>query len=105
MQGLNVRLAKALNRLMGRKGSVFADHYHSRIVRTPTELVNAIAYVLGNGRLHFGGAGGHDRFSSVALEPARRERVLAHPRTWLLRSGWRRARTRPLGSPQDPGKP
>ena len=95
MQGLNVRLAKALNRLMERRGRVFADHYHSRIVRTPAELVNAIAYVLGNHAHHFGGTGAPDRYSSAALDPARRERLLAHPRTWLLRTGWRRARTRP----------
>src|SRR6267378_2228486 len=31
MQGLGVRIAKTLNRLMARKGAVFADHYHARI--------------------------------------------------------------------------
>ena len=101
MQGLNVRLAKALNRMMRRHGRVFADHYHSRIMRTPGELVNAIAYVLGNHAHHFGagpaaaGQSPADRYSSAALDAARRERVLSHPRTWLLRTGWRRARTRP----------
>src|SRR4051812_7737948 len=96
MQGLNIRIAKALNRMMQRKGAVFADHFHSRVVKTPTELVNAIAYVLGNHAHHFRGATSSDRYSSAALDPARRERVLSHPRTWLLRTGWRRARTRPI---------
>jgi REP element-mobilizing transposase RayT len=95
MQGLCIRIAKALNRMMNRHGRVFADHYHSRILRTPTELVNAIAYVLGNHTHHSGSEPRVDRFSSAGLTPDRRERVLAHPRTWLLRSGWRRARTRP----------
>jgi putative transposase len=95
MQGLAIRLAKALNRMMRRRGRIFADHYHARIVRTPTELVAAIAYVLGNHAHHFGGAAGRDPFSSASLDVEQRERVLAHPRTWLLRSGWRRARTRP----------
>ena len=36
MQGLNIRMAKALNRVMQRRGSVFADRYHARILRTPT---------------------------------------------------------------------
>ena len=94
MQGLNIRIAKALNRMMRRRGRVFADHYHSRLLPTPTELVNAIAYVLGNHTHHYGNAG-VDPFSSAALTGVRRERVLAHPMTWLLRSGWRRARTRP----------
>ena len=95
MQGLSIRIAKALNRMMERKGRVFADHFHSRLVRTPTELVNAIGYVLGNHAHHFKGATSVDRYSSAGLDPQRRELVLAHPRTWLLRSGWRRARTRP----------
>jgi putative transposase len=94
MQGLNIRIAKALNRLMARKGRVFADHYHSRLLRTPTELVNAIAYVLGNAAHHYGGPG-PDRFSSRAYDPLHRQQVLSHPRAWLLRSGWRRARTVP----------
>ena len=97
MQGLCVRIAKALNRMMRRSGRVFADHFHSRIVRTPTELANAIAYVLGNHAHHFGGVGARDPFSSAALDGERRDRVLSHPRTWLLRAGWRRARTRPHG--------
>src|SRR3954470_23610610 len=45
MQGLCIRIAKALNRLMRKHGRVLADHYHSRLLSTPTELVNAIAYV------------------------------------------------------------
>ncbi len=97
MQGLCIRIAKALNRMMRDKGRVFSDHYHSRIVRTPTELVNAIAYVLGNHAHHFGRAATStpDPYSSASLDADRRERLLAHPRSWLLRTGWRRARTRP----------
>lgn len=95
MQGLCIRIAKALNRLMKSRGQVFADHYHARRLATPTELVNAIAYVLGNHRHHYGHAGLVDPFSSAALTGERRDRVLAHPSTWLLRTGWRRARTRP----------
>src|SRR5438309_2760945 len=70
MQGLAIRIAKALNRVMGRAGRVFADHYHSRTLPTPTELVRAIAYVLGNAAQHYGGKPGGDRFSS-ALPAAR----------------------------------
>ena len=71
MQGLNIRIAKALNRLMDRKGHVFADHYHSRLLRSPTELVNAIAYVLGNAAHHYGESG---RIRSPR-EPTRRHAV------------------------------
>ncbi|OLC17882.1 MAG: hypothetical protein AUG04_02595 [Deltaproteobacteria bacterium 13_1_20CM_2_69_21] len=95
MQGLGVRIARALNRLMGRQGSVFADHYHSRVLLTPTEVVNALAYVLGNRAHHFGGASSGDSFSSGAYGASTRRRVLAIPVGWLLRVGWRRARRAP----------
>src|SRR5438067_1431735 len=32
MRGLDVRLARALNKMMGRKGAVFADRYHARVL-------------------------------------------------------------------------
>jgi putative transposase len=89
MQGLNIRIAKALNRVMGRAGRVFADHYHSRLLATPTELVNAIAYVLRNAAHHYGSTSVADAYSSAASQSAE---ILCGPRTWLLKSGWRRAR-------------
>ena len=93
MQGLGVRVAKALNRVMGARGRVFADHYHARLLRTPTKLVNAIAYVLGNSAHHYGGESGGDPFSSADCD---RALLLGKPRSWLLRVGWRRAaRTTP----------
>jgi len=91
MQGLAVRIAKALNHIMRRRGSVFDDHYHSRLLRSPTELVSAIAYVVGNHEHHYGPSRGVDPYSSLACDPAR---VLAKPKTWLIRTGWRRARVR-----------
>lgn len=48
MQGLNIRMARALNRALSRNGSVFADHYHSQPLRTPTEVTRAVRYVLDN---------------------------------------------------------
>jgi putative transposase len=38
MQGLLIRLARALNRLAARKGRVFTDRYQARVLRTPAEL-------------------------------------------------------------------
>jgi REP element-mobilizing transposase RayT len=90
MQGLNIRIAKALNRLMKDSGRVFADHYHARLLVTPTDLVNAIAYVLGNFAHHHGGTPGQDPFSSSNCR-----HVLAEPAGWLLKVGWRRARRVP----------
>lgn len=86
MQGFGIRLAKALNALMRRAGGVFDDHYFARLLKTPTELVNAIRYVLRNHERHFG-LRGADPFSS-AVDPS----LLAEPQSWLLRDGWRLAR-------------
>jgi REP element-mobilizing transposase RayT len=95
MQGLCVRIAKALNRLMRRCGSFFADHYHSSLLESPTQLVSALAYVLGNYAHHFGGTPGRDPFSSGAYDASTHGRVLAAPLGWLLKVGWRRARCIP----------
>ena len=84
MQGLTIRIAKALNALMGRGGRVFDDHYFARLLRTPTELVRALRYVLGNAAHHFRAAG-TDAFSSAAL--TREAPELAAPVGWLLRRG------------------
>ena len=90
MQGLCIRIARALNRLMARKGHVFADHFHSRLLLSPTEVMRAIQYVLLNHRKHYGSTG-DDPYASTALSPAQRGEVLARPVTWLLRGGWRNA--------------
>lgn len=87
MQGLTIRIARALNALMARSGRVFDDHYFSRLLRTPTELVRAIRYLLGNAAHHFGSAG-TDPFGSGALPVE--TRLLAPPLGWLLRRGVRR---------------
>jgi REP element-mobilizing transposase RayT len=47
MQGFCIRLAKSLNRMMGRSGRVFSDHYDSRLLRTPAELARARRVVSG----------------------------------------------------------
>jgi REP element-mobilizing transposase RayT len=52
MQGLQVRLARRINRLLGRTGSLFASRYHARALRTPREVRNALRYVLLNARHH-----------------------------------------------------
>ena len=53
MQGLGVRIAKKLNQVMGRKGSVLADRYFAHVLRTPSEIRRAVDYVLRNYMSHF----------------------------------------------------
>lgn len=103
MQGLSIRLAKALNKLMGRKGKVFTDRFHSRVLRTGREIRNALAYVLCNARKH-GFARNVPRswvdpFSSAPRFAGWKRRVMAGREppaptagasSWMLRLGWRR---------------
>ena len=48
MQDLAIRMAKGLNRVMQRSGPVFRERYHAHMLRSPTEVARAVAYVLGN---------------------------------------------------------
>ena len=100
LQGLAVRIARSLNRLWRRTGSVFADRYHDHVLRTPREVWAALRYVLCNARKHRGWTSRTrpDPCSSGVwfdgwrgLPPAELEEApTARPRTWLLRRGWRR---------------
>jgi putative transposase len=81
MQGLNIRIAKALNRVLRRSGRVFDDHYHSHLLKTPREVLHAIRYVLQNALHHFG-VEGRDYFSSQGVDS---RDTLCEPRSWLLK--------------------
>ena len=52
IQGLSIRLALAVNRQLERKGRLFADRYHARVLRTPREVRFALRYVLLNVHKH-----------------------------------------------------
>ena len=112
MQGLAIRVAKAVNRRLRRHGTVFGDRYHAHVLRTPREARSALRYVLSNVRKHGRGAshlpeGFIDGCSSAAwfdgwnrpLElcfggartPPRAAPPVIAPRTWLLCVGWLRA--------------
>ena len=93
MQGLAVRMARRLNRMMQRRGEVFADRYHAHHLRSPTEVARAVAYVLGNFFIHAARRGlalarGVDPFCSAVGDMA----LTVVPETWLLRVGWTRGR-------------
>ena len=106
MQGWAVRVARGLNKKLGREGRVFADRYHVEIITTPRQCRSTLCYVLQNARRHgerldpaFNGI---DPFSSAwwfdgwneeewreGLAPPE-ARTVADPETWLLRVGWRK---------------
>src|SRR3954463_4654232 len=52
LKGLGVRMARALNRVMKRQGRVIGDRYHAHIMRTPSEVKRARAYLSANAQHH-----------------------------------------------------
>jgi putative transposase len=99
MEGLCVRIARALNRLWSRTGAVFADRFHCHVLKTPREVRNALRYVLQNAahhKLYFAGidpCSSGEWFEGWKPSPGARSRTaspLPRARTWLLASGWRR---------------
>jgi len=95
MQGLLVRVAKALNAEWGRRGRVFRDRYHARILEAPRDVRNALIYVLQNARKHGAKLLGIDPFSSGPWfegwhdRIARADRPIARASSWVLKVGWR----------------
>jgi hypothetical protein len=98
IQGLAIRVAKALNKALRRRGRVWADRFHARRLSTPREVRNALLYVLSNWRKHIRGATGQDARSSAlwfdgwstAIVRVAENAPVVRSRTWLARIGWRR---------------
>jgi REP element-mobilizing transposase RayT len=102
VQGLNVRIARGINKLRKKAGTVFRDRYHSRVLKTPREVTNALKYVLLNGAKHIAQSGrrvargwldprssapSFDGWTEKRSTSPRRE--LPRARSWLLARGWR----------------
>jgi REP element-mobilizing transposase RayT len=114
VRGLCIRIARSANQLLGRRGRFFEGRWHGRALTSPRAVRNALVYVLSNFRKHGHAASNaidafssgpyfreflelpgiapctqHPRLIPRALAPPREAPVVA-PRTWLLRSGWKR---------------
>ena len=100
MQGLKIRIAKGLNKLWERRGSIFADRYHACILTSPKRVRNAILYVLKNAWHHGERVrAALDRFASgwcfdgwletVHVRGAEDVAIpVSKPCSWLLSIGW-----------------
>jgi REP element-mobilizing transposase RayT len=124
MQGLAVRLARAINKVLGRTGKLFKERYHARVLRKPLDVRNVIRYVLLNARHHAAERGETlsrywvDPFSSAPwfdgwkhpikndadwlTRLRRKSRPTATARSWLLTTGWRKHGL--LGFDEVPGR-
>ena len=105
MKALGSRLGRAVNRVFRRRGQVIEERYHLRILETPLEVRNALAYVLTNASKHARKLGLRAKhrvdpassgrwFDGWASRKRRSKEPcpIAQPRSWLLRTGWRRHR-------------
>ena len=111
MKSLGARFARCVNRVYERTGRVLATRFHHVVKRTPTEVRNALAYVLLNARKHyrerrgrkppavldgassglwFDGWKGRSPPRPGKYADAHRRCEVASARTWLLETGWRR---------------
>jgi REP element-mobilizing transposase RayT len=106
LQGLSSRIAKRLNGLFRRRGSLWRERYHARVLHTPREVRHALVYVVHNGKHHPITPRGSiprdalDPCSSALYFDGWREPVprpppdepppVARPATWLRTTGWRR---------------
>jgi hypothetical protein len=112
VRGLCISIAKRVNKLVRRRGRLFADRWHGRALSTPRAVRHALVYVLANFRKHERGRRNRaaDPYSSAPYFgefaeyqgrlPMEVERRLvprewrdegppvARARTWLLREGW-----------------
>ncbi len=114
MRSVVIRIALAVNALVGRRGPLWADRWYGRALTSPRAVRNALVYVLANFRKHartklppgvdayssssrFDGWRGHGRGSELprAGPPFHgalaRHVVVVEAKTWLARVGWRRA--------------
>jgi REP element-mobilizing transposase RayT len=102
MAGVAIRLARAVNRVLRRRGAIWSCRYHARALTTPREVRNAIVYVIFNLRKHVPGSRGWDACSSARwldgwatplTGPPLQEPEnppVCRPETWLARTGWKR---------------
>ena len=107
MKSISTRIARAVNRVFGRKGPVLLGRYHVRVMGTPREVRNGLRYVLLNARKHWAErnrgkarAPRLDEGSSMRWfdgwkrtpweDPLPDVPEVARARYWITTRGWRR---------------
>ena len=111
MQSFQISAARQLNKRLARRGRVFDDRYHLVVIRSPRQMRNVLAYLLGNWRRHradrgfapgwlidpyasgFAFAGWKELRQGMPLWPASVTPswlIVKPPASWMLRSGWER---------------
>jgi hypothetical protein len=98
LKSLSGRITRRANRLLDRRGTLWADRPHVRPIKSPREMRTLLVYVLANHRKHDPRATGLDPAASGFWFDGWREPIprppgpspVAAPHTWLASVGWRR---------------
>jgi REP element-mobilizing transposase RayT len=109
MQAFGISAARHINAALGRRGGVFSDRYFPRVLKTPTQVRNCLAYVLNNWKKHGESVASLrrpwpvDPYSTASVFDGWKEidgcrlvvpsgydgPLVWWPKTWLLGEGWR----------------
>jgi REP element-mobilizing transposase RayT len=109
MLRIKVRMARRLNKALGRSGPVFGDRYHIEVLGSPRQVHHALTYALNNHRKHVWQRWGRE-IPATWVDPyssgpwfdgwdmlpdyfwfnAPGPNPTEPPRSWLLRTGWMR---------------
>lgn len=117
MKSLSIRLAKGINNIHGTIGKIFKDRYFLHVLKTPTEVKEALIYVFKNTAKRVKSKNLFDPFSSILIfnekkvllrteiiddsvlpkekvEWFKQElvRILGPPTSFLLTEGWKRSK-------------
>jgi hypothetical protein len=84
MQGLTIRVARRINKTLGRRGKVFVDRYFETVVKSLKQARNCLCYVLLNAQRHAAQSG--MRCEPGWIDPCSSGRYF---------DGWRGLRVRP----------
>jgi putative transposase len=112
VRSIAIRIARYVNDLLSRRGSLWGDRWHGRALTSPSQVRNALVYVLANFRKHARSLvrPGIDPYSSgawfdgwAAWQPGSErpppfsqrpswhsiDCAVSAARSWLARTGWR----------------
>lgn len=115
MKSFGSRFAKAIRKIIGGNGRIFAGRFHAHVLKTPTEMRRALAYVLLNYSKHTKLIEHIDDYSSGYAFQHWRELIghrvkgvmadqlrgryrsewpeLSPPQSWMARIGWQRGKS------------
>lgn len=122
MRSFGSSFGKNLRKLSGGTGPVFDGRFHMRPLTTPSEMKNALAYVLQNFAKHEDLIHHYDRYSSAPYFKNWKElfghkrgplledeesspslpKFLSSPKSWLASVGWMQAKTAAPRSSESP---